>query len=394
MMNLGQKTGQKLEIGFVYFAIFSIFSLTLVQRGTEFEENIDVFHIFIPFSLLYLFIALSVLCFLVLCALRGMRHIQLDSICLMLALWIVLQLVDSLRLGRFNELLGAVGMAGIALVSYVIGRNTVCSKKQLVILVEFFLVAICFQTIAESLMGSISFFGDPYYYKHDLIIPIGASNYIATKIVPLFFLAFIADDIKERKIVIAAVFLVALVLTKSRNGILCFVLVSALYFIINKKITSVKKILIVACTSALVLFLLQDGLFHDLTLVYSSSSSTVDGRFDLWSQYVDAISEHLFFGQGMARVNGFISSHNVVLDVLLRGGMVGLAIVFTGIAVFFQFTAGNNGAVYAYKWFFVAEMLISMAEITFFTTTNDITFFFILGLAVSSSCHRNEFPNG
>jgi hypothetical protein len=299
-------------------------------------------------------------------------------------IWIVIQLIDSIKTGCFSELFGAIGIAFTSILAYIIGLNSECKTKQFLTLLELYLSVICFQTIAESLMGDINFLGDPYYYKHDLITPIGASNYIATKIVPLFIFAFSLDENARRRLFLLALSFVALILTKSRNGLLCFSIVFILFITFNNKTSGFKKLFTIFLLLVLFLYFIQKGVIGDLTATYSNSSSTVDGRINLWIHYIVQSFRYPLLGHGIERVDGYISSHNMVLDIFFRGGIIGSFIFVIGLNYYLSRMSSNNQPVAtSSKFFLIAEFLISMAEITFFTVTNDVFFFFIIGLAIS-----------
>ena len=79
---------------------------------------------------------------------------------------------------------------------------------------------IAMQVMMEAYLGPVSYFADTYYYKNNLVIPIGGSNAIASKIVPMFAYTYCVYKNKASTIMLAVILFATLGITKSRSGIL------------------------------------------------------------------------------------------------------------------------------------------------------------------------------
>jgi hypothetical protein len=65
-MNLFNKSKSMcaVNIGLIYFVFIALVSLLFIQSDTEYVENIDVFHVTIGFSSLYLYLTISIAFFI------------------------------------------------------------------------------------------------------------------------------------------------------------------------------------------------------------------------------------------------------------------------------------------------------------------------------------------
>ena len=115
----------------------------------------------------------------------------------------------------------------------------------------------------------------------------------------------------------------------------------------------------------------QDGI--------ESGSKGVFGRLYIWVQLIDEISNNLFFGLGSNisseyfysdQISRNLSSHNTYLDILFRGGIIGLIVFLNVIYQKFNYFYENKESIYSkigISFIFSVLFLSTAYEIIFFT---------------------------
>lgn len=176
-----------------------------------------------------------------------------------------------------------------------------------------------------------------------MAIPLYAALMIAFSVT--LFLSGIKINIFEK---IFSVFslIVAVVFgsfTISRSFYLCIVVIVLMFFLAGAK--AKYKIFILICVAAFLMVLyhnyydIVNKIFNDLSLRVNNDSTMTGGRSEIWRSGLDYLSEHpiaLLFGKGatryqtMAAEKGYLFSagmHNLVLDIVMSWGIVGLVLV-------------------------------------------------------------------
>ena len=240
----------------------------------------------------------------------------------------------------------------------------------------------------ESYLSPVSYFEDTYLYKNDLIIPIGGSNAIATRIIPCFAFCFCCYKNKWYKFLMTVVLFITLGLTKSRSGILAAIVVLAILLVWKGNI-NFKKIWQLTCaiflSGLLLLFLISRTQIGQY--VFYNNGSTVFNRLNRWDQAIDLFFKYPLFGTGYLSQAAEINPHNWIVSILARGGIVGCIIA---IAISFLILAKlkgkyKNDIIRGSICFAIAMLIQGLAEITLFTSTHDFFFWFFLGIAMRQS---------
>lgn len=176
-------------------------------------------------------------------------------------------------------------------------------------------------------------YGQPAY-KMNMVVPYGGSNVIASALVPILSLLYLSKIKKPVKYFSMGFVLLAVFLTCSRGGLLLafFSLFFMFFFYTqNQKNASLKKVVLILFVLGLcVYFLSSEELLALFRLVQKGNSfgdilqNLSNGRLELWSNSFSEMNGKLFFGIGMYPDRYSMSGlHNIVLDIILRCGVVG-----------------------------------------------------------------------
>lgn len=188
-----------------------------------------------------------------------------------------------------------------------------------------------------------------------IINVLGEDNKMAIVLLPSFAicLAYFSKYGKKKhsalKItLLAAVYLSSLVYVWAVTGMVVLVLVLLIWFLMERnkewrRILNLRNGLILVVLLAYVIIFNNDifskGIIGDFIVNVLGKTVTFSGRITLWQQAIELIKESPLLGYGISSVserallfhtangilNGF-SAHNGYLLILLRGGIVGLAI--------------------------------------------------------------------
>ena len=363
----------------LYFFISMSFFLFFVYSGQEQLKFMDSPHIVIGTLPIYLVMTFT---FLSLVFSIGLNRIRFDSVAFLLFSRFLLHVI-SIRNGEIPPYFAVNFVTStLCLCSYVISLNHYESGNGIISSYKCFFYILLIQIVAEMMMGTESFFGNAYYYKHDMALPIGSSNALAARVLPMFAILFSSSEKKYFRFILTSLALTGIVLTKSRGGILDFLLVFVI--LMSWKGTVSKSFMLKFALFALIIvgIMVVISLNTDLMkIAFSESDSTMMGRFDLWRQGLGLFSEHVFLGTGFYYGIWGDNPHNFIVDILMRGGLTGLSLcIAISLTIFFKmkdyfydsFVRGSVVAVCSLLW-------QGLVEIVLFSFIADIMMWCIIG---------------
>ena len=243
------------------------------------------------------------------------------------------------------------------------------------------------------------------WYKSFFVIPIGGTNHIACVLIPLLI---IGNRILFGKKRIFYVFLltVAIVLTKSRGGVVLTLFYFFVELFLNTQNRKKKTALIIVSLPLLAIgvffFLSRDGLqvIQSFFRGFSSGKGTLNsfssGRLALFKQFLIYIGNHLLLGNGVSYDQlpvGSNGTHNVVLTILYENGLIGLmvygifaAVVFSRIRIYNEPNYNAQGLFSKTPAVVILFIFInSMFEQCLFTLSVDLIFLIMVRVLSTNS---------
>lgn len=322
MIEFLQKKG-----GAVYFGISMLVFLFIVDAGEVKNQFIDIPHIESPILPLYFVIALTLL-FLFL--LISLKKTKIDSISILLLCPIIIHLTNSIYMGISDQFYVHMATSILSFCVYLITINMNDEVSYLEKAFFLFFVILFVQIVAEANLSGPS--KTIYSYKHDMCIPIGASNALSSKILPYFAFLFCVINDKYKKFLLCIAIFWAITLTRSRGGFIdLFVILLILFAIKGKKSFFKVCFFVVASISLVAIFY---GFWNSElgSQIFVKNDSTVIGRFGLWEKGLELFCQHPILGNGFYYGTLATNPHNVIVDILMRSGTAGL-ILFVSIAI-------------------------------------------------------------
>lgn len=277
------------------------------------------------------------------------------------------------------------------LVTYIIARS--CDKLDYY---NFQKIFILFGLIL-SIQVLLTYQGIPcsyvdFNYKAYMRIPIAASNVIASYLVPIFYLYYF--NIKKRNIVIIALFILAIFLTKSRGGVVCLIFTYIIYlFTIKYKYSNTKRLMIII-TCAIITFILLSipvvqtffmGFYADKENLTANELSS--GRLDLYYAEFERALKYPLFGNGLIFNNttSFSGSHNLFVELFVQRGIIGTLLYLVPIGYVLRKGYQNitKPGILGWVLFLIAILLHGMIELNFFNYSADLMFWFGCGVIIN-----------
>ena len=182
---------------------------------------------------------------------------------------------------------------------------------------------------------------------------LASDNFLGYNYVAYIAVCFILDYVYYRKIQAKSYFMMAVCLASlirawsvksviGIGGIVFYVL-----FIYRKKISKIFSTKVILITFAAifvsVVFLNVQDRFIGFFSKYFGKSSTVSVRYYIWTQAIENIKTRPVFGFGIREGQRLMlqetwsgdarSSHNIILELILEGGFIGLGIYLSSIIV-------------------------------------------------------------
>ncbi|SHH27792.1 O-antigen ligase [Fibrobacter sp. UWH9] len=365
-----------------YFLLCMLVFMFCSFSGNELNTYIDFPHVelgVLPINIIF-FITF------VFCSGIFFKQTKLDFIVFLLFARLLLHLIPIYYVGVSSHFSVNFLTSILCLLVYIIVLNCNGNFKNYICTINFVFVILCVQIILEFVMGETSYFGNVYFYKHDMTLPVGASNALASKVVPMFALLFVNFKSKAVKLLYALLALVVVCLTKSRGGILDLMLV-IIVILAWQGYFSIKSIFKFIISTCLIGFIAAYGiLFSEWgSFVFSDSDETVVGRYALFMQGLTLFSEHPFFGNGFYYFDFAQNPHNWVLDVLMRSGLAGFFLVSVILCCIWRNIKNflNDPVVRGCLIAVLCMLWQGLVEIVLFTHIHDFLMWSILGLMMS-----------
>jgi len=212
------------------------------------------------------------------------------------------------------------------------------TKKIISIFLKFFALVLCIEIIFKAIELINKGIMSAAYYKHMFRINLGNNDSLGFYLLLLFFIMYVNPRKWIDKILLVLI-LISIVSIQSRTTLLTFILCFTLF---NLKIKHTRKILVVliSCIIVINIFFNISPSFKERLLFgilpgrqKVSLNDISSGRIFIYKGVIKKFAEHPIFGVGLGNI-GFrtlesgkleiIRSHNIFLDLLGMGGVIGL----------------------------------------------------------------------
>lgn len=238
-------------------------------------------------------------------------------------------------------------------------------------------------------------------YKIAMVIPYGGSNIIASALLPLLFLIYYSIEKKVLRLGMAALVLVAIVMTKSRGAMLYGAAVIFLCLYQDNKQSSkavIKNIFLILAVVFLAGALISDDSFLTLMKGFQTgntltASGFTSGRTSLWGEMLSSMfNSNIFFGVGMKSLAGHTAgAHNVIIDAFYKGGIIGglnyLIVLIRVCRCSIECMKTKDKALGVMPLVLVGNMLF---EVNYFSYNCDVFFWVIVGLMMTCYYRNDE----
>lgn len=374
----------------IYFAICMSVFLFVSYSQSEQNDFIDIPHIETGILPLYivLFVMSSFIFFLI-----NDKESRVDIVALLLFVRLGIHFLPPVYLGFPGHFSVHFATSVVCLCSYMIARNFSKSVQSSIDSFKTIFFILASQIVIECLVSPESFWGNAYLFKVDMALPIGASNALAAKIVPLFALLFVYFEKRKIKWLYFCAAVFTVILTKSRGGmadlLLAFLVVSVWngFFSLDLFFKSGLMTVILVGVSLYVLQSTDIG-----KILFSDSDSTVIERYSLWQNGLELIKQHPLTGNGFYYGELANNPHNFALDLMMRSGIVG-AILFCAFVVVVVCQVKNNLKDPFVRGCFVAVLCMfwqGFVEIVLFGYIQDLLMWVIIGCMIARSKSLDE----
>ena len=302
-----------------------IIFLFVVYSGNTDNHFIDIPHLELPILPLYVILSLT---FAFLCVVCAIRSSKIDFVALLLMTPLLIHLVNSIYMGITPEFYVHYATSVLSLSVYLIIVNL---NDDIEYLEKSFCVVLgilVVQIYAEALLSPAVELH--YESKYEMRIPIGMSNALCPILLSFFSFVYCNLKSRARKFILTMVVFFVIALTKSRGGFIDFFLLMAILLVWRGKFNLFAGIffLVVLSLMCIILFYFADSSFGQ-QFFYNKSYTSADVRFDLWMAGFDLIKQHPFLGNGFYYEHLFANPHNVVIDLLMRSGIIGLSVALS-----------------------------------------------------------------
>ena len=235
----------------------------------------------------------------------------------------------------------------------------------------------------------------PYYsldYKSEMIIPYGATNVIASAIVPTICICYYSKINYVLKLILILLILLAIIFTKSRGGMmLALITLLLLLYIKDRKSNKIfiKRFLLITLTVIGIIFLLNNDMVQLILMGFAADNNSYDansissGRTDLWMELLSEMWHiNILTGVGMKSLTGNeAGAHNLIIDLIYKCGIIGtinycIMLFYIIKRGFWQYKTYNR-----VLFITVCIMLLNMMyEVSYFSYTCDCFFWMIMSL--------------
>lgn len=313
--------------------------------------------------------------------------VYMNGVTLLLAVKCIVDGLTLLILGvsvPFSVYASTLGM----LVSYFLASQITSGEKVITKLFIIFASILAMQAIFAMSVSIVPYLNT--LFKEYMVIPYGASNIIASALVPMFFFHKKIEN-KLFKWQYILLIIVGIFATKSRGGMLLFAACLAveflLYCIKNKKWKLLISLALIAIAGVGVLFCFEK--FRTLIIGFAANNLTLDGlttgRISLWISNLWAGLELPIFGHGLGAYHTSAygvpqDAHNLIVGLFYRCGIVGVVLYAWALALVFKQAKKEKKLSSVWFVFLVIMLANSMFEVCYQSYKCDVIFWFIAGL--------------
>lgn len=364
------------KIIIIYFIISIIIFSLFMSESSYLAENIIV--PYVKISPIYIHFAITIVIILLILLVTGGKRISIDIVFVFLVSRIVISILPALYSSAAYETIGRVTVPIISALAYFIGIQYRGRLYSIVMINVIFGLVLSFQTIYTVLNMEVPHIS---LYAQYIKIPIGSSNLIAAYIVPCMFLLISFSKMKGIiKLPIIIVFFISIIGTTSIGAILITAIMSIMLLFfsnnrISKKVKIISLLLITLASTIYVGYLLGNGnTLDDLT----------HNRYSLFIEDIKLWSKNILLGIGMVYEGREAGTHNILVDLLVQGGIIGFFAYIIPLSIVFKIIFKNKDKVYlCVKLYLVASFLHSLIETSYFNYINDMLFWFMSGITLS-----------
>lgn len=352
---------------------------------------IDSPHIVVSFYVLY--IILTILSFFVFFLLYN-RQTKVDFVAFLLFIRLIVHFLPIYTIGFTPHFMVNFIISVICLIVYLIMYNFSLDKNFFIKMMFVFFLVYAFQIIIEFVLSPVSLFSFNMIFKNEIATPMGSSNALAAKLVPIFAFVF-CNSKKKWKLWLTFLTLFAVLVTRSRTGCANFVIIAFVLYIWNGCLS--KKMFVNFFRTGFLFFvtmyyfLFYQGLLDKFFYMETSSS---DARFIFWDDAIDIFFTHPITGIGFYYDYCAANPHNVILDLLMRSGLIGLFIAMSIIFFILKNIKDklNDNFIRGCFMGLVAFFIHGLFEIVFFSYIADFMIWTLIG-AMMGYVHNNNLKN-
>ena len=246
---------------------------------------------------------------------------------------------------------------------------------------------------------------EPYYslyYKGEMLIPYGATNVIASAIVPIICICYYSNINYRFKWTIISVMVLAIILTKSRGGMmLALATILLLLYIKEGKSNKIviQRFLLIVLALWGIATLLNNEMVRLILRGFASDNDNLDanslssGRIGVWMTLFSEMKHmNILTGIGMKSLAGNESgAHNLIIDLIYKCGIIGT--INYSILLYYILKRGlREYKAYNRELFLaVCIMLFNMMyEVNYFSYSCDCFFWIIAGLMMKEYYMRRS----
>lgn len=318
----------------------------------------------------------------------------MDKVGILLMSRLLICIIPTVYVSSISSLSAHYPTVILTLFAYIIGKSSSWRYEyQIGKIIVMFGIVLCVQVIQTSQLVPVDYFD--LTYKSYMRIPIAASNVIAAYLVPILILfIFNYNPSKLIKISIISLFIIAVVLTKSRGGVVTLILAYIIYLVFFKYHFKLLYIIPIGLVLSIGIYYISDiPEVKIFMLGYSVDSNHIDAnslssnRLGIFSAEFDRFLKHPLFGNGMI-FNAETSksgSHNLIIELLVQSGLIGTLTYIVPIKIVLS-KAAKIKTKHSMGWvmFLIAILLHGMVEVNFFNYSTDIIFWSVCGLVMSA----------
>jgi len=374
--------------GTICFMLCMLVFLFVTNSFDVKDAFIDSPHIVFPFYVI--FIILAILSFFAFFLLID-KSVKVDFVCFLLFIRLIVHFIPIYGIGITPHFAINFITSVICLIVYLIMYNLTKEKKFFIDVVCVFYFVFAIQIIVEFLLSPVTLTSFSMNFKSEIATPMGSSNALAAKLVPFF--AFVFCNCKNKgKLCSVLLALFAVIATRSRTGCANFVIITYMLLVWNGRFSKklIANFLGIGFLFVIILyyFLFYYGFLDKIFYTELSSSET---RFLFWRDALDIFFAHPITGVGFYYDVLAKNPHNVILDILMRSGLIGLVILVSVSLSILKNVRGKLNDDYVRGCFMgiVAFFFHGLFEIVFFSYIADFMIWTLIG-AMMGYIHNNN----